>query len=440
MKFTYEEIIKATNAQILQCQNTSGTFSISTDSRNINLDQVYLPLKGEKFDGHTFIENAVDNGARGYFTSDKNAIFPKAKFILYVEDTLTAYLKLALYYKEKINPITIAITGSSGKTTTKEMMASVVAENFKVHKSLLNHNNEIGLCQTLLTMPKDTEVLVLEMGMRGLGEIELLSKYSKPDIAIIANTGTAHIGRLKNVKNIAIAKCEISKYLHKEGLLIAHDTELIKSVNNFDGDTFYVGLDSKSLKNIKLNTNSSEFEYKNHNYKLNVEGEHNIQNALFVINAGIRLGITPEKIAKGLEKYKPIEKRWEISEIAGFKVINDSYNSNPESLKAAIKTFLSTQPAPKLLVLGDMGELGAKEKIYHSKIGEFLNKFDNFELITVGNLAKYIAKSTNIKSKTFKNNQNVADYIKNNFTKDSVILFKASRFMKFEEIIKELEK
>jgi len=160
MNFTYEEIVKITNAQVLQCQNTSGTFNISTDSRNINLNNVYLPLKGEQFDGHNFIKDAVDKGARGYFTSDKTLIFSQAKFILYVENTLIAYLKLALYYKEKINPITIAITGSSGKTTTKEMMASVMSENYKVHKSLLNHNNEIGLCQTLLSMPKDTEVLI----------------------------------------------------------------------------------------------------------------------------------------------------------------------------------------------------------------------------------------------------------------------------------------
>jgi len=439
MNFTYEEIVKITNAQVLQCQNTSGTFNISTDSRNINLNNVYLPLKGEQFDGHNFIKDAVDKGARGYFTSDKTLIFSQAKFILYVENTLIAYLKLALYYKEKINPITIAITGSSGKTTTKEMMASVMSENYKVHKSLLNHNNEIGLCQTLLSMPKDTEVLILEMGMRGLGEIELLSKYSKPDIAVITNSGTAHIGRLKTEKNIAIAKCEIAHSLHKEGILLAHDSELIKSVNKFGGDTIYVGLKSSNLKNVVLNQSSSEFEYKNNNYKLNVEGEHNIQNALFVINAGIRLGITPKKICMGLEKYRPIEKRWEISEVGCFKIINDSYNSNPESLKAAITTFLTTQSAPRALVLGDMGELGTKEKFYHKEIGEFLNKFENFELITVGNLAKLFVSETNQRYKSFRTNKDVAKYIKDNFEQNTVILFKASRFMKFEEIIKELE-
>ena len=438
MKFTYEELVKVTEADVLHCSNTSGALSISTDSRNINDTNVYLPLKGEKFDGHNFIKDAVDKGARGYFTNDKSVLFPQAKFVLYVKDTLEAYLKLALYYKQKVNPITIAITGSSGKTTTKEMMASVAAQAYKTHKSQLNHNNEVGLCQTLLSMPTDTEVLVLEMGMRGLGEIELLSKYSEPDIAIIANTGTAHIGRLGSEENIAKAKCEITKYLHKEGCLFAHDTKLIREANSFDGQTVYVGLDSPELKDVTLNTNSSTFTYKNYNYELNIEGLHNIQNALFVINAGLKLGISESKIAQGLKQYRPIENRWQLSDIAGFKIINDSYNSNPESLKAAVSTFLTTQNPPRLLVLGDMKELGENEKNYHKEIGVFLNNFDDVKLITVGGLAKYIAQSTKHKSLSFENCDGVASYIFKNIEKGTTILFKASRSMKFEEIIKEL--
>lgn len=438
MKFTYEELVKVTEAQVLHCSNTSGALSISTDSRNINDTNVYLPLKGEKFDGHDFIKDAVDKGARGYFTSDKSLVFPQAKFVLYVKNTLEAYLKLALYYKEKINPITIAITGSSGKTTTKEMMASVVSQAYKTHKSPLNHNNEIGLCQTLLSMPVDTEVLILEMGMRGLGEIELLSRYSKPDIAVIVNTGTTHIGRLGSEKNIAIAKCEITKYLHKEGCLFAHDTELIREVNNFDGQTVYLSLNSPELKDVKLNENSSTFTYKNYPYELNIEGLHNIQNALFVISAALKLGICEDKIAKGLKEYHPIEKRWELIEAAGFKIINDSYNSNPESLRAAVSTFLTTKKPPRLLVLGDMGELGKNEKEYHREIGVFLNNFDDVKLITVGELAKYIAQGTKHKSVSFAGNEGVASYIIENIEKGTTILFKASRSMKFEEIIKEL--
>lgn len=440
MKFTYEEIVKATGAQVLQCTNTSGVFSISTDSRSINDTNVYLPLKGENFDGQDFIKDAVDKGARGYFTSDKKLIFSQAKFILYVENPLEAYLKLALYYKEKVQPITIAITGSSGKTTTKEMMASVMGQAFRVHKSPLNHNNEIGLCQTILSMPADTEVLILEMGMRASGEIALLSRYSRPDIAVITNSGTAHIGRLGSEKNIAKAKCEITEYLHQEGFLIAHDTKLIRAANSFKGQTVYVSLEDRHLRDICLQENSSKFTYRNHNYELNVEGEHNIQNALFVIYAALRLGMSFDKIAKGLSEYKPIEKRWERSNIAGFEVVNDSYNSNPESLKAAVSTFLSTRKPPVLLVLGDMGELGKDEKKYHTEIGEFLNKFDDINLITVGKLAEYIAKSAKHKSKSFTGNEGVASYILKNFEKGTNILFKASRSMKFEEIIKELNK
>lgn len=446
MKFTFDEIVKAIDAEVIRHVNTAGVYTISTDTRNINTSNIYLPLKGEKFDGHSFIQDALDKGARGYITSDKKAIYTDAKFVLYVKDTLTAYLKLASYYKSKINPITIAITGSSGKTTTKEMVASVVSQSYKMHKSILNHNNEVGLCQTLLSMPKDTEVLVVEMGMRGLGEIELLSKYAQPDIAIIANSGTAHIGRLGSVENIAKAKCEIAKHLHKEGLLLAHDTELIKNTNKFEGQTLYLGLNSKELSDISLSPSSSEFVYKKYPFKLNVEGEHNIQNALFAINTGLKLGIKEELIAKGLEEYRPIEKRWEITEIAGYKIINDSYNSNPDSLKAAISAFLSTQKTEqvRVLVLGDMKELGENEKIYHKEIGEFITNFENIEVLTVGELAKHITsgldKKKDIKSKNFETNTEVAKYILENLPAGTTMLLKASRSMKFEEIITELNK
>lgn len=439
MKFTFDELVKATDAQVLQCQNTSGTLKISTDSRNINLNDVYLPLKGENFDGHDFIKSAVDKGARGYFTSDKNLIFSQAKFILYVENTLEAYLKIALMYKERINPVTVAVTGSSGKTTTKEMMASVIAEAYRIHKSPLNHNNEVGLCQTLLSMPENTEVLILEMGMRGLGEIDVLSKYSKPDIAIIVNTGSTHLERLGSLRNIAKAKCEIANHLHEEGLLIAHDTKLIRNENKYKGQTLYIDFDGDELKNIKLNGASSEFVYKNEKYKLNIEGEHNIHNALFVINTALKLGVSVKKIRHGLAKYKPIEKRWEVSEISGFKIINDSYNSNPESLKAAITTFLQTQKNTRWLVLGDMKELGTKARTYHKEIGEFLNGFEDVKIIAVGELAKFIAKTAKHESFVFEDNKGVSEFIKKHAEKGSAILFKASRSMKFEEIIKELE-
>ncbi len=444
MKFTIDEIVKATDAVILKCQNNSGLFTVSTDSRTIEYNEIYLPLKGPNFDGHDYIADAMEKGARGFFTSSKRKKHENAKFILYVKDTLKAYLKLALYCKRKISPITVAITGSSGKTTTKEMMAHALAEQYKVHKSELNYNNEIGLCKTILSMPEDTEVLVLEMGMRGLGEIELLSKYSEPDVAVIVNTGTAHIGRLGSVENIAKAKCEISKHLHKEGLLIADDTKLICNGNTYKGRTIYAGLNSMNLQILSKTVDSSEFEYKNHRYHLDVEGEYNIANAVFVIEAGLRLGVSVKKIAKGLAKYRPIEKRWEVEKIKGYKVINDSYNANPESVKAALSTFLDLYDGDKLVVLGDMGELGLDEIKYHEEIGTFLNNYVEsrykINLITVGKLSENIAKTTKIESKSFDSNENVAKYIIENIPESTTILFKASRSMKFEEIIEELKK
>ncbi len=439
MKLGLSEIIQAAQAQIIKSVADDGLFGFSTDTRTINEGEIYIPLKGEAFDGENFIENAVSSGAIGYFTTDKTKVVDNAKIILLVKDTKEAYLKLANYYKNKINPYTIAITGSSGKTTVKEMMFSVFKCIGKTVKSNLNHNNEIGLCQTLSSLEKDTKYLIVEMGMRGFGEIELLSKYAQPDIAVIVNTGSAHIGRLGSLLNIAKAKFEITKYLNLNGVLIAHDNPLIKQVNDNKHKTIYFSLSDENLIIKEMTSKSCSFNYKGFDYKLNVAGEHNIQNALSVIEAGLFSGIQPDIIAKGLSEFSPIEKRWDIEEIKGFKIINDSYNSNPESVKAAIKTFLDYTPSPKSIVLGDMGELGLNEEEYHTQTGNFLEQFNCDYLLTVGNLAKFITPK-NIKTIHLENNLEAADYIKTHFPKGSNVLLKASRFMKFEQILEELRK
>lgn len=439
MKLNLDEIIRATNAEILKESQNQQAFGFSTDTRTINKDDIYLPLKGETFDGHNFIEKAVENGAIGYFTSDKTQIFNEAQFILYVKDTREAYLQLANFYKNKIKPVTIAITGSSGKTTVKEMMYSVFKNAGETVKSILNHNNEIGLCQTLSSLENTTKYLIVEMGMRGLGEIELLSKYAQPDIAVIVNAGSAHIGRLGSLLNIAKAKFEIAKYLDKNGILISHDNPLIRQINDNNHKTIYFSLDDKNLEIIEMTSISCRFQYKGFEYNLNVSGEHNIQNALSVIEAGLYIGLSPAIINKGLEEFSPIEKRWDVQEIKGFKVINDSYNSNPESVKAALKTFLSLTPSPKSVVLGDMGELGLDEEKYHKEVGEFLDNFECDYILTTGELAKYIKSSKN-KTVYFENKKEISNFIIKELPKESNILLKASRFMKFEEIIEELKK
>ena len=442
MKLNKGEILKAANAELVKGDNTDNiddVFGFSTDTRTIKPQDIYIPLKGENFDGENFIEDALNSGAKGYFTTGRNKIFNQADLIFYVPDTKEAYLKLANYYKNKIKPFTIAVTGSSGKTTVKEMLFSVFKNAGETVKSMLNHNNEIGLCQTISSLKAETKYLIVEMGMRGKGEISLLSKYAQPDIAVIVNTGSAHIGRLGSLLNIAKAKFEITEYLAPNGILIAHDNILLKQVNDNRHETIYFSLEDKNLKILEMTSNTSVFDYKGYTYKLNAAGEHSIQNALAVIETGLKAGLEHEIIIKGLEEFSPIEKRWDIQEVNGFKIINDSYNSNPDSVKAALKTFLSFTPAPKTVVLGDMGELGSDEEEYHIETGKFLEQFDCDYVLTTGELAKYI-QPENIKTIHFDNKKDLAVFIKENLKEGSNILLKASRFMKFEEIIEELNK
>lgn len=439
MKFTYEEFINITKAQVNNdCINWDKYFSISTDTRTIKAGDVYLPLKGESFDGEEFIKDAIEKGAVGYFTSI-NRNYNNA-FELLVDDTKIAYLKLANYHKNRVNPITIAITGSSGKTTTKEIFSAIFEANRKTHKSKLNHNNEIGLCQTLLSMPAATEVLIVEMGMRGLGEIELLSKYAQPDFAVITNIGTAHIGRLGSRENIAKAKCEIVKYLNKNGHLINHYDKIYDDVlTDFSGSHHVIDMNNKNYRLISMSQNFSEFSYKNFVYKLNVGGDYNIQDALLAIESALLYGLLHEEIQKGLNNYRPIEKRFEEIIVDNLKIINDSYNANPDSMKAAIKTFIELYNGDKILVLGDMKELGNDEVLYHKQIGEFLNQYKDITIFSVGELAKNISLNTIHKSMHFCDNIEVANELKNIKTKTNVFL-KGSNSMNLYKIIEEIKK
>lgn len=430
-----EEIIKASDAQIIKSVEVLEDITISTDTRTIKKGDFYLPLKGANFDGENFLNQAIENGAIGCFiTRDE---FPEnAKIILKVSDTLKTYLKLANFYRHKISPKVIAITGSSGKTTTKEMVFSVLKEKFNAVKTLSNHNNEIGLCQTIFSMSEQTQVLIVEMGMRGLGEIELLSKYAEPDIAIITNAGTAHLGRLGSLDNIAIAKCEIANHLNREGKLIAHDNERIKKFNNYQGEKLFYSINDTII--LERKAGYTKFIYKNNEYEIYAEGDYNVENSISAIEAGFALGMSALEIRRGLSSYKPIEKRWEAEKILGLNIINDSYNANPDSMKASVCAFLGLYSNP-VVVLGDMGELGEEEINLHKEVGVALAKISpkSTKFITVGNLSKNIANALkeSFEVKSFDTNKEAAEFLKNNIEKGSNIFLKASRSMKFEEII-----
>lgn len=436
MMFKREDFLKATGAIVLKDNSKSNQeFDISTDTRTINNGDMYLPLKGASFDGENFIDKAVEFGAKGYFTT-KNVILDGADLVLKVSDTLNAYLDIATFYRNKINPIVVQITGSSGKTTTKEIIYSVLSQKFKTQKTYSNHNNEIGFCQTVLSMAKNTEVLIIESGMRGMGEIELISKHLNPDYAVITNCGSAHIGRLGSLENIAKAKCEITKGLKKDGTFIALNQDIIKNTVDFDGEKIYYSLSDAEI--LEKNESYSKFKYKNEVYELNVEGDYNIENSLSAIELGLKLGLSATDIKNGLAEYRPIEKRWEEIEVNGLKFINDSYNANPESMKASVKTFVEIYKNP-VVILGDMGELGENEVQYHKEVGEYLAELNkNVKYLTVGNLAKEIGKALTIKGfsvDNFDSNKVVACYILENLNNSYTIFLKASRSMKFEEIL-----
>ncbi len=434
------DLITATNAKVLRIFDEDRDVRISTDTRTIEKGDFYLPLKGVSFDGEKFINQAIEKGAIGAFCTTPQTVENQVT-LLQVDDTLKAYLELANFRREKLNFTVVAITGSSGKTTTKELVASVLSEKFKTFKTPLNHNNEIGFCQTIFEAPDDTQVLVLEMGMRGLGEIELLSKYSEPDITIISNVGTAHIGRLGSRENIAKAKCEIVKY-QRGNVFIAHDDELIKNTVQFDGEKIYYSL--RDVKILEKKEHYSKFEYQNNIYELNVGGDYNIENALSAINAGMKLGMNVEEIQDGLKRYAPIEKRWEAVNANGYEIINDSYNANPESMRAFIDTIFELYKN-SVIILGDMGELGDDEIRYHKELGIYINSHknltDDIMVLSIGNLSKYITDEVKkCYSKHFETIEEAVDFIKNNVIKRRKIFLKASRSMKFERIIEELKK
>lgn len=436
-----DEIVKATGAKVLKSGGTLEDYVFSTDTRSIKAGEIYIPLKGANFDGEKFIQDALKKGAAGYFTTS-GEVFDGARVVFKVPDTLEAYLKLANFYRKKINPKVIGITGSSGKTTAKEMMYSVLSRKFKTVKTFSNHNNEIGFCQTVFEMKPETEAVIIEMGMRGLGEIELISRYAQPDIALITNAGTSHIGRLGSLENIAKAKCEIAGHLNPNGVFIALDQDRIKKNVKFFGEKVYFSL--KDVQILAKKPSYSRFIYKNKEYELNVEGDYNIENSLGIIEAAERLGVGYDDIKAGLAAYRPIEKRWEVVTAGGFKVINDSYNANPDSMKASVKTFAELYENP-VVILGDMAELGEAEIELHREVGRFLaeQNVKNVKFLTVGNLAAEIGKeleTAGASVKYFKNNGEVSRYILDNSDIGNTIFLKASRVMKFEEIIENLKR
>ncbi|MFJ7640680.1 UDP-N-acetylmuramoyl-tripeptide--D-alanyl-D-alanine ligase [Peribacillus sp. NPDC097206] len=430
---------------------------VTIDSRAVTKGCLFVPLKGEQVDGHQYVRSAIAQGASASFWQQDIPNPPTDLPIILVENTEKALQQLARAYRDQLNIKVIGITGSNGKTTTKDMTAALLATTYKVHKTNGNFNNHLGLPLTILSMDEETEAAVLEMGMSSRGEIEFLSKLAKPDVAIITNIGESHLLDLGSREEIANAKLEIVEGLPQGGTLIYHgDEPLLESRIQKQFPHLRVLSFGRTERNdlfpltITQEADSTSFTLGGENqgdYQIPVLGQHNVLNALAAILAAKELNIGNESIHKGLEAIRLTNMRMEMVEgINGQKIINDAYNASPTSVKAAIELIEGLSGfRNKILVLGDMLELGASEKDFHLRIGELIAVDQIDKVFTYGPLADYIAKGArktfaaeNVQS--FQDKQQLIEALQTSTDAHDLILVKASRGMKLEEVVKALQK
>lgn len=430
MKLTIKEITKACNGKFIGDDDTLEITSYSKDTRTIKKGDCYVAIKGETFDGNDFLDKARDLGAS---CAIANKVVDNLPTIL-VDDTILAIQKLATYVRDKSNAFVIGITGSAGKTSTKDMIASVLSEKYKVLKTPGNLNGQIGLPLNILTY-EDEPVWVLEMGMNNFGELDKLSRIAKPNAAVITNIGTAHIGILGSRENILKAKLEIVNGMNEEGTLILNgDNDLLKTVKD-KRNIITFGMDSNNnlqASNILVNKDSTTFSCSNITYNVPVPGEVFVYNALASIAAGKLLNLSNEEIKRGIETFKMSGNRMNLTKTKYYTILNDTYNANPDSVKSVLKTISSYQER-KVAILGDMLELGTYEKELHESVGEYLNgKID--VLITIGSLSKHINDKFNGEKYHFDNIEEVEKQITSILKPNDYVVLKASHSMRLEEL------
>ncbi|PAD66865.1 UDP-N-acetylmuramoyl-tripeptide--D-alanyl-D-alanine ligase [Bacillus sp. 7586-K] len=422
-------------------------FGVTTDSRAVIKGNLFFPLVGEKFNGHEFVASALENGASAIVWQESEGNPPKDVPVIFVKDTLRALQQLAEAYLNEVRPKIVGITGSNGKTTTKDMVAALLETTYKVHKTKGNFNNHIGLPLTVLNMEEETEIAILEMGMSGKGEIELLSNIAKPDVAIITNIGESHLMDLGSREGIADAKLEIVKGLKEDGVLIYHGDEplLEERVQALLIKTITFGEHSQNdfvATNMKQAINGTSFQVNNVEYTIPVLGKHNVLNALAAYAVAKHFKVQEDAMIQGFSQLKVTGMRLELIETEqGVSVINDAYNASPSSMKAAINLLVDLDGFnQKIVVLGDMLELGEAEKEYHYQIGASIDSSKIDYVITYGSLGKEIARGAAEKFSPdvihhFDDKNELIKQLKSYLQPKDIVLVKASRGMRLEEVV-----
>lgn len=428
---------------------------VCIDTRKLEKGNLFIPFIGQNTDGHQYVEKAIEQGAAAALWQSNVPNPPEHLPILIVEDTLEAIQQLAKSYLNQLNVKVIGITGSNGKTTTKDMVANLLSLEYKVQKTEGNYNNHIGLPFTILQLQEDTEIAVLEMGMSARGEIEFLSKLANPDAVIITNIGESHLLDLGSREGIAEAKLEIITGLKRNGYIVyLGDEPLLRNqLQHYDGNATihtFGRASNNTLYPTQITTSDtgSFFKVNGHDeeYFLPVLGTHNIMNALSAMLMANHFDISYSKLNDGFKKLKLTNMRMELVEGAnGEKIINDAYNASPTSMKAAID-LVSDLPGyeQKILVLGDMLELGPKEEEFHYEIGKSLNPEKINHVFTFGQLANHIANGAkevlpadNVFA--FSDKASLINELKKYTKSRTLVLVKASRGMKLEEVVAGLQ-
>ncbi len=416
------EILNITNGSLINKIDLIKKINkIKINSNEIKKNDCFIAINS----GYKYINDAIKNGACLIITDKKKRYSIPT---ILVKNTTYALGQLGKYIKEKYNPKIIAITGSVGKTTTRELLYCILKKKYNVIQNEKNYNNQIGVPLTLLNINKFTEIALIEMGMNHFKEIEYLSKLTEPDLAIITNIGTSHIGNLGSKENILKAKLEITEGL-KGKLFVNGDDELLKYLNlNISKSGFDIS-NNLIAYNLKTNLNNSIFNIKlNKEYEIKVNlPKHLVPNVLLAINVALYLNIDINTIIKALKEYKPYDMRMNIIKNKTNIIINDCYNSSYESLKGALNTIKNCNEE-KIIILGDIKELGEYAYEIHKKIVPLLDEINNKKVYLIGKYIKYKDACH------FNNCNELINYLKDKKIENKVILIKASRAMHFENI------
>lgn len=425
---------------------------VTIDSRKVKKDYIFIAIKGERVDGHTFIEQALKKGALCVICEER----PEragGPFIL-VNSTLQALQDIGEFYRKNLDIKVVGITGSVGKTCTKEMIASVLKEKYRVRKTEGNFNNEIGLPLTVFCLEEEDEIAVLEMGISNFGEMHRLSKIAKPDICVLTNIGYSHLSDLKSQDGILSAKLEIFDFWNPEGAVFFNgDDHKLASLKEIKGirPTFY-GLEREndiwadSIEDLGLKGTACTIYMGGGqiDVKIPLAGRHMVYNALAAAGVGRYLGLSLKEIKEGIESVVGMEGRSHLIEREKYTIIDDCYNANPVSMKAAIDLLLLAQ-GRKVAILGDMKDLGEKSDQFHKELGKYgaLKEID--VMVSIGEEAKYIyngIKESGKKTQAFyfKDQASFLEKAEEILKKGDTILVKASHSMNFKNIIEILTK